>query len=96
MLQEFLTDFRASALRIAVDLQTTCAAGDAAATAALAHKLKSSARSVGALRLGDLCETMEKAGKGGNTQALTGLLAEFKRELAGVNGYLQRVQKNDK
>ena len=92
VLREFLGDFRASASCIAVDLQAACAAGEPAATSALAHKLKSPARSVGALKLGDLCEAMEKAGKSGDTQALVGLLPNFDQEWGHVDGFLQRYQ----
>ena len=60
-LREFLLDFRASAATIAAELSAACAAGDAARAGALAHKLKSSARSVGALALG---ETLRRTGSG--------------------------------
>ncbi|MDP2695616.1 MAG: ATP-binding protein, partial [Gallionella sp.] len=43
MIREFLHDFRISAAKIAVELRTACAAGQATAAGALAHKLKSSA-----------------------------------------------------
>ena len=89
MIREFLHDFRLSAAKIAVELRTACAAGQAAAAGALAHKLKSSARSVGALALGELCAAMEKAGKAGDTAALAVLLPKFEQELASVKGFLE-------
>jgi len=55
----------------------------------LAHKLKSSARSVGALALGELCAEMEKSGKAGDMAALAMLLPRFERELASVEGFLE-------
>jgi HPt (histidine-containing phosphotransfer) domain-containing protein len=55
---------------------------------ALAHKLKSSARSVGALLLGELCEEMERGGKAGDREALVMLLPKFEHELAKVERYL--------
>ena len=88
MIREFLHDFRLSAAKIAAELRTACAAGQAAAAGALAHKLKSSSRSVGALALGELCFEMEKAGKAGDAKALTALLPQFEQELAVVNEYL--------
>jgi len=88
MIIEFLHDFRLSAAKVAAELRAACAAGEAAATGAHAHKLKSSARSVGALALGELCAAMEKAGKGGNTAALAALLPQFEQELAGVERFL--------
>ena len=55
---------------------------------AAAHKLKSSSRAVGASALGDLCEQMEIAGKGGDAAALTLLLPQFEEELAAVDQYI--------
>jgi HPt (histidine-containing phosphotransfer) domain-containing protein len=55
---------------------------------AFAHKLKSSARSVGALALGELCAEMETAGKSGDTDLLAVLLPKFEHELASVEGFL--------
>jgi CheY-like chemotaxis protein/HPt (histidine-containing phosphotransfer) domain-containing protein len=88
MIREFLHDFRISAAKIAVELHTACEAGQAAAAGAAAHRLKSSARSVGALALGELCAGMEKAGKGGDAEALAVLLPKFEQELANVEGFL--------
>ena len=90
MVREFLHDFRISAEKIAVELRAACAAGEIAAAGAHAHKLKSSARSVGALALGELCAAMEKAGKGGDAEALATALPKFEQELAGVESFLER------
>ena len=89
IIRDFLHDFRLSAEKIAAELRTACAAGQAADAGALAHKLKSSARSVGALALGELCAEMEQAGKGGDTAALATLLPRFESELACVEGFLE-------
>jgi len=72
-----------------VELRTACAAGQAAAAGAHAHKLKSSARSVGALALGELCAEMEQAGKADDAEALAALLPKFEQELASVEGFLE-------
>jgi PAS domain S-box-containing protein len=89
MIREFLHDFRLSASRIAVELRAACAAGQATVAGAHAHKLKSSARSVGALALGELCAGMEKAGKDGDMAALAVLLPRFAQELASVERFLE-------
>ncbi len=89
MIRDFLHDFRISAARIAVELRTACAAGQAAAAGAAAHKLKSSARSVGALALGELCAEMNQAGKAGDTETLAALLPRFEQELADVERFLE-------
>jgi two-component system sensor histidine kinase/response regulator len=85
---DFLQDFAASAKLIGADLLAACAAGDALQAQTLAHKLKSSARSVGALQLGELCQQMEAAGKSGDSKALAELLLGFERELAAVQACL--------
>jgi HPt (histidine-containing phosphotransfer) domain-containing protein len=88
VIREFLADFRVSAATISAELRAACAADQTAATGALAHKLKSSARSVGALGLGDLCEAMERSGKAGETLNLKLLLPRFEQELIQVDALL--------
>ncbi|MDO8932624.1 MAG: ATP-binding protein, partial [Rhodocyclaceae bacterium] len=74
-LRELLLDFRASATTIAAELSAACATSDAAQADALAHKLMSAARAVGALALGEICAELETAGKANATNALTPLIA---------------------
>jgi|GEM_PF-665980 len=88
VISELLLDFRSSSATIAAELRTACQAGQAAAVSAAAHKLKSSARSVGALALGELCAEMDQAGKAGDTKALEVLLPRFEAEMAIVDEYL--------
>ena len=88
VIREFLHDFRVSAAKTAAELKVACENGQAAQAGALAHKLKSSARSVGALALGELCADMEQAGKAGQVEALTALLSRFEAEMAAVDEYL--------
>jgi len=89
VIREFLSDFRLSAAKTAAELNTACNGGQAKRAGALAHKLKSSARSVGALALGELCAAMEQAGKVGDMEVLAVLLPKFEQELASVVGYLE-------
>jgi two-component system sensor histidine kinase/response regulator len=88
MVREFLHDFRISAEKVAVALRAACAAGQATVAGALAHKLKSSTRSVGALALADLCINMEQAGKSRDIESLKVLLHKFEQELVKVESYL--------
>lgn len=87
-IREFLYDFRISAEQITEELRAACAAGQTETASALAHKLKSSARTVGALALGELCAQMEQAGRADNTEALRVLLPTFEQEKASVEDYL--------
>ncbi|MDN5836380.1 MAG: response regulator, partial [Nitrosospira sp.] len=92
MIDEFLRDFRASSARIAADLSAAAEAGHAETAGAAAHKLKSSARSVGAMALGELCAEMEKAGKAGDMKAVKALLPRFESELTAVDNYIDSLQ----
>lgn len=92
VINEFLHDFRVTAEKMAIELRSACAAGQATQAGAIAHKLKSSSRSVGALALGELCAEMEQAGKAGNAEALTLLLPGFELELTSVEQYLDGYQ----
>ncbi len=88
MISEFLRDFRVSAADITAELQAAYESGRPAETGAAAHKLKSSARYVGALKLGELCEQIERAGNAGDSAVLTELLPRFKAEMTAVQSHL--------
>ena len=96
IIREFLQEFRVTALRSAAELADACAAQRPADAAAIAHKLKSSARSVGALKLGELCSAMEAAAAAGEHTALAALLPRFEAEMAAVDGYLRSWQAHDR
>ena len=73
LLADFLVSTRAqgAAIRAAAD------AGDAARVSSGAHKLKSSARAVGATALGEICARLETAGLGGAQAEFEHLMANF-------------------
>lgn len=85
----FLHDFRDSALSIGATIKAAAEAGQTGEAGAAAHKLKSSARSMGALGLGELCERVEHAGKAGDNAALAALLPRLEAELEVVANYLE-------
>jgi PAS domain S-box-containing protein len=89
--QDFLHHFRVSAAKTAVELKATCENGLAARAGTLAHKLKSSARAMGALALGELCAEMEQAGKTGQVEALASLWLRFEVEMTAVDEYLRSL-----
>ena len=90
ILREFLQDFRSSAAAITLELRAACAARQPKAVADAVHKLKSAARAVGALALGELCGEMEAQGKAGDRDALALLLPRFEVEMAVVEKYLDK------
>jgi PAS domain S-box-containing protein len=91
----FLRDFGISAQQTAAQIRSFCLAGDAISVATEAHKLKSSARSMGAMVLGELCELMESHGNGGHAQALTELLPTFDVEIRRLDEYLKSLAEYD-
>jgi len=89
LIRGFLRDFRTSAGEIMTELRAACANGQAKAAGAAAHKLKSSARAVGASALGELCEAVEVSGTTGDCDALSVLLPRLEGEWVIVNKYLE-------
>ena len=89
VIREFLHDFRANAAKNAAELKAACESGQAARAAALAHKFKSSARSMGAFALGELCARIEQAGEAGNTEDLGALMSALEEEMTRVDVDLQ-------
>ncbi|MGB9128079.1 MAG: response regulator [Thiobacillus sp.] len=81
---EFLTDYLASSRLLATEMRAALAAGDSRQVGAIAHKLKSSSRAVGALVLGDLCAGLENLGKTGDQEAIAQGIAKFDASLAKV------------
>jgi HPt (histidine-containing phosphotransfer) domain-containing protein len=66
MLQQFIVLAGGTASK----LIAASATGDTAQTAALSHQLKSSARTMGALALGDCCEALEAMALAGHSTAI--------------------------
>ncbi len=87
-LAKFLGYFHISATAISSDIITAISTGQVIAASNAAHKLSASARSVGAIGLGDLCMQIEDAGKAGDGAMLNTLLLSFEKEWALVEKYL--------
>ncbi len=81
---EFLTDYMASAQRLVSEMRQAISAGQAERVGSCAHKLKSSSRSVGALRLGELCADLENASQTKDAPAIAAGVATLEREWALV------------
>ena len=95
IIRDFLQDFNHSASQISLELITACRSGQVEQASAAAHKLKSSAASVGALVLSELCEEVEQAAKSGQLKALAVLLPHFEAEMAAVRKYLDKFYEAD-
>ncbi len=92
---EFLQAFRTSSARIAQDVERAYREGSAAQTVAAVHKLKSAARSVGAMALGELCADMEQVGNAGQLDALAMAFEQFKVEMEAVDSHLASLLPRD-
>ena len=92
MHRRLLGRFLANAETQVAEITTGAAAKDTANLAGVAHTLKSAARSVGALRLGERCQSLETAGRAGDAQACSalaaGLAAEFATTASEINSHL--------
>jgi HPt (histidine-containing phosphotransfer) domain-containing protein len=88
IVQGFLVEFRDSLGPIAAQIEIACAGGNTDLAGAQAHKLKASARTVGALRLGALCEHLENIAHGVGSETLAEVWASFAVELRAVTGFL--------
>ncbi|MCK2125835.1 PAS domain S-box protein [Thauera aromatica] len=78
MAAEVLHDYVESLDALAIELEDSFGCGDHAAMGALAHRLKSSSRAVGAQRLAQLCGDLEQAAKAADTASLAHCTSEFR------------------
>ncbi len=88
VVREFLGDFRSSARRLAEQLQAAGAADDARQVGALAHRLKSASRSVGAGALGDACAELENACRTGVREAIAQGIERFAAALRAADAHI--------
>jgi HPt (histidine-containing phosphotransfer) domain-containing protein len=92
MHKRLLGKFLVNATVQVTDITAAAAASDTATLAGIAHTLKSAARSVGALALGELCQRLETAGRTGDANACSelaaGLQAEFAAASTAISGHL--------
>ena len=89
VIHEFLRAFWISTAKTASEIREACESGDAAMVGDLAHKLKAPARSVGAIRLADICTEMQKAAEASDLDALSRFLPRLEAERASVEEYLR-------
>ena len=89
MLGEFLQDFRQIGQETAEQLQEALALGDGERLKQVAHRVKSSARYIGALRLGDWSEQLEHGAQAGQLAQAPALLQQWLAEWRLVDQFLQ-------
>lgn len=91
IIKDMLHDYRISATQIAAELRAALRNNQLTTVGLIAHKLKSSSRSVGALKLGDICAEMEQAGKSNDRESLDSLIIQFDKALKAVETYLDAL-----
>jgi PAS domain S-box-containing protein len=65
--------------------------GDTGALVLAAHTLKSAARTVGAMALGEICEAMETAGRAGNQAAVKDLTLQIEPAFLAASARMQNI-----
>ena len=84
VVNEFLRDYQASVERLAAEMRAAYAVDDVRQIGAIAHKLRASSRSVGALALGDVCAELENACRTGKQEGIDDGAAHFEAALIDV------------
>jgi len=87
IIQEFLRAFWISTAKTVSEMKAACESRDAAKVADLAHKLKSPARSVGAMRLAAICDQMQAAAGIGDFATLDECMPRLEAEKTSVEQY---------
>ena len=89
VMQEVLASFRAGTTGLALTMAQAHAGGAVQTLFDVAHKLKSTARAIGAVRLGQICAGIEEAAASTpRTAALEPLMVDFEVELLAVHHFL--------
>ena len=84
MHQRLLGKFLVNAQKQVDEIMRAAAANDTKTMADVAHALKSAARSVGALALGELCQQLEAAGRVGDVARCSALVAGLANQFAAA------------
>lgn len=88
---EFLTEFHNQMTPIASEIQEAASARDLHKVGALAHRLKSTSRAIGAMELGSVCAHIEDACRKEDPDELSPLLARFGRSSEAVGLAIART-----
>ncbi|HOP18107.1 MAG TPA: Hpt domain-containing protein, partial [Gammaproteobacteria bacterium] len=95
IIRQLLQSYLDASRGYADELQTANTADDITVVGAIAHKLKSASRAVGALSLGDLCADLENAAKSGDMQDVQAKVPEFMATFDAVDKALEQLVQQD-
>ena len=91
LLQRVFQAFESSAQRLLPQVHTALASGDLAGVRHVAHTLKSSSASIGAIKLSRLCAEIESMVRLETVDGLPGRIADMDRETTVVLQALRRI-----
>ena len=83
--------FGMSVARLLPQMKTALAASDLSAICLVAHTLKSSSASIGAVKLSQLCADIEVMSRNGRSEGLADAIAAFNSEVTDVQAALDRI-----
>ncbi len=89
MHHRLLEKFLCGAQEQVADIGAAALTGETGRVADIAHKLKSAARTVGALQLGELCQQLETAGRADNKQACGTLVGRLGKSLSAATDLIK-------
>lgn len=92
LVESFLSEYRQSAESAAVKIAEAYEGGQWKQVGELAHALKSSSRSVGALALGEICAELELAGKNDDESQIHNSMVGFTQSLHAV---MESIEQRD-
>ena len=87
--KKYLSSYLAQSRQIADEINRLLQQQDWKQVGMLAHKFKSSSRGVGATRLGDHCEALERSCKQGGNENRDKFVDDFRNEFQRVTDYLE-------
>ena len=88
MFKEILNDFVPPSQQIVKDIQNGWKQRSAEAVNQGAHKLKSSASSIGAIELADVCQSLETAGKEDDWELIDERVPDLDHLMENVESYI--------
>lgn len=89
ILNEVLRDFISPSQKIVAELEVAYQSKNAEEVVQSSHKLKSSARSIGANGLADICQELEAAGKVNDMETIDSRMAELEGAFKDVVAYIE-------
>jgi len=89
MLADFYVDFARSAADAMLAIEQALAAGSRGAAESVAHRLKGSARLIGAAALGDHCECLEESCQGSSDDVMQSAFQVVQEEAKRVREWIE-------